>query len=448
MSRPYPPLMQANYSLAILLLAYIFSFIDRQILSLLVEPIRADLNISDFQISLLQGMAFAIFYVLMGIPVGRLADRGNRKLIIAVGICLWSIMTALCGMASTFAILFIARIGVGVGEAALSPASYSMLADYYPPKRLARATSIFSMGITIGSGLAFIVGGSVLSLVSTAGAIDLPMLGALKPWQIAFVVVGLPGLVISALAFTIKEPPRRGLMAGQTGTPSRAVPLSEVFRFILGRWKSYASIFGSIGLLSLFGYGFLNWYPTFLTRTYGMSLTEIGLKFGTLYLIFGSAGAISGALVSEFLARRGHQDANPKTVMLVALALTPMALGMLMPNATLALLFAVPTVFLLNAHFGVSIAAIQLITPNQMRAVMSALFLFITTLVGLGCGTSLVAFLTDFVFQDTGALRYSLLVVSLLTCPVAALTILVGLKPYGRALEEARSWDGSTTVKA
>ena len=134
--------------------------------------------------------------------------------------------------------------------------------------------------------------------------------------------------------------------------------------------------------------------------------------------------------------------------MLVALALTPMALGMLMPNATLALLFAVPTVFLLNAHFGVSIAAIQLITPNQMRAVMSALFLFITTLVGLGCGTSLVAFLTDFVFQDTGALRYSLLVVSLLTCPVAALTILVGLKPYGRALEEARSWDGSTTVKA
>ncbi len=451
----FPRSAEANYTLVVLLVAYVFSFVDRQILSLLVVPIREDLAISDFQISLLQGMAFALFYTFLGIPIGRLADRKNRKLIIASGVFLWSLMTAACGFARSFSALFLARIGVGIGEAALSPAACSILSDAFPPARLARATSIFTMGITIGGGMAYIIGGAVIDLVQVADTTVLPLVGSLKPWQLTFLIVGLPGLLVSLLVLTLREPARQGnALSGacenardgadeSTGSNTQpdTLPLREVTRFILQRRRSYGAIYLGIALLSILGYGTLNWYPTFLIRTYGMSIGEVGTWFGLIYLLFGTIGALGGALCSEHLARRGYRDANLRVIVGVAIVLlVPAVIGPLMPDARLALLIAAPTVFLLNAHFGISIAALQLVTPNQMRALVTALFLLTNNLLGLGLGASFVAGLTDFVFHDDMALRYSLSLVALLVCPLAALAIGKGLKHYRAALDEAAAW--------
>ena len=440
-SDSYPSPWQANYTLFILMLAYILSFIDRQILALLVGPIRADLEISDFQISLLQGLAFALLYTFLGIPIGRLADRKNRKIIISVGVFLWSIMTAVCGLAKTYSMLFLARIGVGIGEAALSPPAYSILSDSFPPHRLARATSIFTMGITIGVGIAYIVGGAVIELVSETEQIKVAFVGEVRPWQLAFFVVGLPGLLMGLLVLTIKEPLRRGLIKDDTHSVKTVVPIKTVFDFILQRWKCFGTIYASSAMLSIIGYGILNWYPTFLIRTYGAAVGEVGLYVGLLYLVFGTVGAISGALMSEYFSKKGYSDANLRVILLVTASLIiPAIFGPLMPTINLALIFAAPTVFLLNAHFGLSIAALQLVTPNQMRALASAILLFLNNLLGLGLGASFVAFFTDYVFGYDEALRYSLIVVAVIFCPITAIILKLGMKHYRIAMDEAESW--------
>ena len=389
--------------------------------------------------SLLQGMAFALFYAILGIPIGHLADRKNRKIIIMIGVFFWSAMTAACGLARTFSMLFLARMGVGVGEATLSPSAYSILSDSFPPHRLARSTSIFTMGITLGSGMAYILGGTVLGLISEPDPTSLPILGELAPWQLAFIIVGAPGLIVGLLVMTITEPTRQGLVQTKAGGKAQ-ISTKDAFIFMKDRWRVYGPIFFSVAILGFLGYGYLNWYPTFMIRTYGMEASEVGLHFGTIYLIFGTAGAFGGAILSEFLSQRGYKDANLRTVMFVAIALVPMALGTLMPTAHLALITAIPTVFLLNAFFGVSIAALQIVTPNQMRAVLSAIFLFLNTLVGLGLGASFVAFFTDFVFGYDLALRYSIALAAIITCPLAAIVANFGLKHYRNAITEAETW--------
>ncbi|MFY9571890.1 MAG: MFS transporter, partial [Blastocatellia bacterium] len=208
---PYPAIGYAWYVVGVLTLVYIFSFIDRQILSLLVRPIRRDLGISDFQMSLLMGFSFALFYTFFGLPLGRLADSRSRRTIIAAGFTVWSIMTAACGLARNFAHMLLLRMGVGVGEAALSPAAYSMITDYFPPRRRATAISVYSMGIYIGSGLAFIVGGLVAGAASAQETWDLPLVGATRPWQVVFFIVGLPGVLLALLMYTVREPVRRGI---------------------------------------------------------------------------------------------------------------------------------------------------------------------------------------------------------------------------------------------
>lgn len=441
MNRSYPVPLRANYVLLVLVGAYILSFVDRQMLNLLVGPIRADLGIGDFQMSLLQGLAFALFYVSLGLPIGRLADRKNRTVIIALGIVAWSLMTVACGLATTFVGLLVARIGVGVGEAALSPAAYSILGDLFPPEKLTRAISIFTMGTTLGAGMAYLIGGSVIDLIAGADAVALPVLGEVKPWQMAFFIVGLSGLPLGLLVWlSVKEPERRGIAVAGNSVAASDIALGDVLRFAVERRKAYAPIFISVSLLSMLGYGYMNWYPTLLIRNFGMSIGEVGRYFGLIYLVFGTAGALSGALLSEHFNKRGHTDANLRVVVVVAAALVvPAAVGPLMPDVVLALLVAAPTVFLLNAFFGSSVTALQLVTPNQMRAVISAAFLLCTTLTGMGIGTSLVAFLTDFIFGNDLSLRYSLASVAVIVGPAAAAIGACGLVHYRRALAQGNA---------
>ena len=425
-----------NYVLGVLLLAYIFSFVDRQILSLMVGPIRRDLAISDFEMSLLQGWAFAIFYSVMAFPIARLADRWNRRSIIAGGIALWSLMTAGCGLARSYASLFLMRVGVGVGEAALSPPTYSLLSDYFPPQRLARAMAVFSMGLSLGGGAAYLIGGLVVELVARTPGIVLPLVGEMRSWQVVFFIVGLPGLVIALLMRAIREPARRGEWLDDHGRP-QALPVSQLLRYFGRRRQLYISFPLGTALLGIFGYGIMAWYPTFLIRTYGLSVGETGLYFGLTYLIFGPLGTYYGARFAEWLEQRGHRDAHLRTVMLASIALViPGVIGPLMPNAPLALLVLAPTIFLKCSYYGSSGAALQLVTPNQMRAQATALQIFFGNIIGMTVGASSIAALTDFVFRDDNALRYSMAIVAALACPAAALVLKTCLKPYARARAE------------
>lgn len=445
MGDQYPSPLHANYALGVLTIAYIFSFVDRQILSLLVEPIRADLQITDFQMGLLQGMAFALFYTILGLPLGRLADRFSRKIIVGVGVFCWSLMTAACGLSKNFTTLFVTRMGVGVGEAGLSPAAYSLLSDFFPPNRVARAMAIYTMGITVGGGLAYLVGGVVIQIISQSEAVTLPLIGTIAPWQMTFLAVGLPGLLIVPLVYFMKEPARRGSLKN-AGQAVAAVPFKEVLSFVLENKRIFFAIFLGASMLSIIGYGTLNWYPTFLIRTYGMSVAEVGFEFGLIYMIFGTIGAFGSAMLSERLASRGHSDANLRVVMLVGFFLIiPASIGPLMPEKWMALCFAAPTVMLLNAHAGITAAAIQQVTPNQMRATVTAMMLFMTNILGLGLGAVIIASITDFVFADDAALKYSLAIVASIVCPLAGCLLWTGLKPFRAGIENMEKLTGSVT---
>jgi MFS family permease len=428
---------QANYALLVLLLAYILSFIDRNAMAVLVGPIRADFDISDFQYSLLHGFAFSMFYIFIGLPIARLADRGSRKSIITIGVFFWSLMTCLCGVAQSFKMLFIARMGVGVGEAALSPPAYSLLSDYFSSEALPRAMAIYTLGITLGGGLAYIVGGGVYEYFLLHGSPVLPLLGELRPWQLTFIVVGLPGFLLVALLSLMVEPTRKGEISGGPDKVN-TYSVSEVGQTLRSHWQAYGSLIFGVSLLSVLGYGTMAWYPEFLVRNHGMSRAEAGSTFGLIFIIAGSAGTIIGGWSVKPLLQRGFSDASVRLVMWIAIIwMVPAAVGPMLPTGTLALWAAVPIVFFLNSYFGVCIAAIQLITPNRMRAQVSALLLFMTNLLGLAMGPSLIAALTDFVFKDDLALAKSLTVLPLIVCPLAAALLAWGLRYYRAALLDA-----------
>ena len=227
--------MAAWYAVFVLLLAYVLSFVDRIILSLLVTPIKEDLGTTDAQMGLLMGFAFAIFYTIAGIPIAKYSDVKSRKMIIAIGIFLWSIMTAVCGLARSFFQLFLARVGVGVGEAALTPAAYSMISDYFSEEKLGRAMAVYKSGAMFGGGLAFIIGGAVVGYVVNSDSIILPLLGEMKPWQMAFIIVGLPGVLIGLLMLTVKEPSRTGV----ADTLDKKVSISDAIKYMQKRWRIY-----------------------------------------------------------------------------------------------------------------------------------------------------------------------------------------------------------------
>src|ERR1700722_20123627 len=234
-SSPYPSSFAAWYSVAVLMLIYIFSFIDRTAISLIVEPMKRDLQISDTQIGMLQGLAFALLYNFLGLPIARLSDRHSRRAIIAAGVFIWSIMAGLCGMVRTATQLFLARVGVGVGEAALSPAAYSMITDSFPRSKLGSAFGVYNVGITIVSGTAFLVGGIVVAAVSHAGATyTLPLLGEIRAWQMVFIVTGAPGIVLPLLMLTFREPARRGILRRQSAVEPAAATLRPPLKEVLG----------------------------------------------------------------------------------------------------------------------------------------------------------------------------------------------------------------------
>lgn len=444
-SVPFPPPSYAWYVVAVLTLANVSAFIDRQILGLLVAPIRRDLGISDTEMGVLYGLAFAAFYTLLGLPIARLADRGSRRLVIGVGIAVWSVMTVWCGAARSYDELLLARFGVGIGEAALAAPAVSLLADYFPASRRATALSVYSLGIYLGAGLANLVGGALIVRLSADALVVWPVVGAIHPWQQVFVLVGAPGLLVALLMVTVREPRRRE--AGERGPVGAAGhSIREVVAYLRDNRRTFACHNLGYGLLALVNYGTAAWLPTHLIRSYGWSAGRAGITLGTLTATVGVLGIIAGGRVADRMLARGRTDATMRVGIIAALG--NLACGVaytLAPSAALSVAALVPYNFFASFAFGAAVAAVQQITPNRMRAQASALFVTVTTLVGLGLGPSLVALITDRVFGDDLAVRYSLLVVTLVGLAGAATLLAAGLASYRRSVAYRAAWAGAVT---
>jgi predicted MFS family arabinose efflux permease len=388
-----------RYVLGVLVVTYTFNFIDRQILGILVEPIKRDLGVSDTWMGLLTGLAFALFYTVMGIPIARYADRANRRNLVALALAIWSGFTALQGAAQSFWQLMLFRIGVGVGEAGCSPPSHSILADYYPPNRRATALGIYSLGIPVGILFGFFVGGWMEEFFG---------------WRWAFVVVGVPGLLLALLVrLTVREPPR-GYSEQRTSEVGEQPSIGEVARYLLGR-KSFVHMAIGGGVTAFVGYGLITWAAAFFVRTHGMGSGELGTWLG---LIFGIPGGIGIALGGRLADHFGERDARWYLWVVAAalLVVVPIGLGVyLTDDATLALLFLVVPVLLGNFYQATTFAQTQTLVGLRMRSVAAAILLFVINIIGLALGPSAVGFLSDLLAPEFGtdSLRWALLICSL-----------------------------------
>ncbi len=434
----------AWFVVGLLTVAYVFSFIDRQILSLMVAPIRHDLGISDFQMSLLMGASFAVFYSLFGIPLGWLADTKSRRLLITAGVALWSVLTAGCGLTRKFWQLALMRMGVGVGEATLSPAAYSLISDYFRPELRSTAISVYSMGIYLGAGLSFIVGGVVIKLTSGQEDFVIPLLGAVRAWQLVFFLVGLPGLLVAVLMLAIREPVRKGLHLQKEGTGvARTMSSALVWTYFRDNRMTLGCLDLGAALVALNGYGAYAWIPTFLQRRFAWTPGQTGVVFGLIVAVAGTLGIVAGGYLADSLRSRGRNDANLVVALLAAVAGIPFVVAFpLAPTATWSMIFVTPVVFFASMPFGVAPAAIQQMMPNRMRSQASALYLFVVSLIGMGIGPSLVAALTDNMFGKEN-IGYSLLCVGVFSYVGAGLLLYLGLKPYRRSLEYLKEWSQS-----
>ncbi|WP_374764847.1 spinster family MFS transporter [Yunchengibacter salinarum] len=380
--------------LALLILVYTFNFIDRQIVGILAVPIKADLGLSDTQLGLMGGLAFALFYTSLGIPIAMMADRMNRTWIMTAALTVWSAMTAICGTAQSFWQLFAARLGVGVGEAGGVAPAYSLISDYFPPNERARALSIYSFGIPIGSALGIVLGGTIASEVD---------------WRTAFYTVGLAGLVIAPVFKLIVKEPQRGRFDPPTSDRAPA-PFGVVVKTLAKKPSFWTMSFGA-ACSSMMGYGLFFWLPSFFVRSYGLTLVEASLFYGAILLVAGIAGIWLGGWLGDKAGER-NRGAYALIPAVAFLATIPFFLiGVMSPSLLISgIVFLIPTALGL-AWLGPVLSAIQHVVPPNMRATASAVFLFVNNLVGIGLGTALIGLISDTLkatFADH-ALRYAIM---------------------------------------
>jgi MFS family permease len=424
-----PSAAAAWYAAIVLMLCYTLSFVDRTILGLLVPQIEADLRINDTLMALLQGFSFALFYAVMGLPLGRIADRANRRNLISICIAFWSFFTSACAGARSYTTLFLTRMGVGIGEAGLHPASYSILSDYFAKERLGAALSVYYMGQVLGSSLALAVGGTVVQIVTRKPDVTLPLLGSVASWRLTFLIVGLPGLLFALLLFTLREPLRKDVL--RTSSGKEKLSLSETLAEVRKRWQSVAGI--SVGFIfhAACLYGFTAWVPPYFLRVHGWSIGEAGRALGLLVIMFGCAGLYVGGYLSERWQRRGFVDAPLRVAIPCAIGILLFLVpAMLMPTAAWSLALIGPGVFFLVLPMGTVGAALTVIFPNQVRAQVSALYLFILNLGGQSLGPLLPGVFTDYLFRDQKMVGASYALTMAISGSIMLAIYLATLRPY------------------
>lgn len=428
----------AWFVVVVLLLAYTCSFIDRMILTLLVGPIRADLGISDTEMSLLVGFAFAVLYTVAGIPLGYIADRGNRRRLITAGITGWSAMTAACGLAPNYLSLFLARIGVGIGEATLSPAAYSLLSDYFRKDKLGRAVAVYSIGVPLGSGIALMLGGLIVEMATKMPPVDLPGIASAAPWRLVFFMAALPGLAVALLMLLVREPARKGArVEARRG-------FGGVFAFVWEHRAAFGPHFLGLSLLTLVIYGYMAWVPTFFARSHGMEPAAAGFWFGIILAAGGAVGLLAGGALADRLFKGGRKDGHLITILVATVGAAPfLILAPMMPGPALAFLCLAPAMLIASMHGGVAGAALQLITPNRFRAQVTALYFFVANLIGFGLGPTAVAAITDYGFGRDDALAWSMVIVASAALPASALLIAWGRAPFRRSVAAMEAEDAA-----
>lgn len=418
------------YMLGVLLLANILSFVDRMLLSLLINPIRETYSISDTEASLLMGFSFALFYSFLGLPLGIMADRVHRRNLIIIGLIVWSVATAYCGLATSFGLLFLARVFVGAGEAVLSPAAYSLIGNSFPKASLAKAIGIYSLGVPIGAGVAMMLGGWILTLDPAPLSFLLPNLAPSEQWRASFVWVALPSVVVVLLLLFVREPKRRAAPISPRKSDGLSAFLkthkATVFYHLLGN-----------SLLTTAIYGSLAWVPTFLVRTYQIPMADAALRYGIISAACGSLGVLMGGWLCDLLYRRGREDSHFQVIRFGAIVGGPFIVATtLMPEVWMAFTALAFGVMILSFQ-GIAGAALQLFTPDNLRARMTAIYFFFANLIGLGLGPTLIALVTDNVFGNDADLRYAMAIVTAVTISAAILVLSLGLKPFRESIRYA-----------
>ena len=397
-------LKRRGWTLALLTLTYFFSFMDRQILAILLEAIKADLRLSDTQLGLLSGLVFAIFYATLGIPIARLADRTSRKRIIAISLAVWSAMTALSGVAQNFTQLMLARIGVGVGEAGAGPPSHSIIADLYPPEKRASAMAIYSLGVLLGGGLGMMIGGFVAHAYS---------------WRVAMMVVGLPGVILAAIVWLVMAEPRRGLSDAQRAMDAPAA-MPSLAEGIAAMWRDPVALHlvAAVTITSLVGYALTGWGPSYMQRSLGYSMLDVSKYVALPAALIGSASALLGGAAADRAAKRYGLHAQSWVVAGFKLIAFPFAVGFyFVDDPRLALASYFIAALFAGAYLGPTFALIQHLAPIRLRSVWAALTLLVINLIGLGLGPFAVGKLSDVLQPSYGtqSLRWAMLCVAFLT---------------------------------
>ncbi|WP_082462878.1 MFS transporter [Sphingobium sp. Leaf26] len=433
----WPPAGRAWWALFVFGVTLTISYVDRGVVNLLVEPIKADLHLSDTQISLVMGFAFITFYLILGLPLARVIDGGPRRAILGTCVTIWSVATGLCGLAQSFFQLALFRVGVGAGEAGVAPAISSMVSDLFPPHKLPRAMSMLAFAFIGGNALALLLGGFVLGSLSTSGPLTILGMGPLKPWQLTFLAVGLPGLFAALLYLTVPDPVRRG---GHATAGKDTPTLVEVLRYIRKNASVFGPMFIGLALHSVAFFGTLAWSPAFFSRTHGWSPAHYGSVAGIVGLVASPIGLMIGFRITESFIRKGYDDASLRLVVWATWLALPFHIAMpLMPNPYLAVgMIAISGAIGVSA-IGSQNAAMMMVTPNRMRGQMTALFLAMYNVIGFGAGPTVVAVLTDFVFGREALLRWALLCTALVLPAGSAILLTLGLKPYGEEVARIRT---------
>ncbi len=428
-SPAFPHPFRAWWVVVALMTAYAFSIVDRIGLGLLVQPIEADLHISDSLMGLLQGFAFALFYGVLGLPLGLLADRTNRRNLVTLGITVWSAATMACGLASGFPALFLARIGVGAGEATLSPAGASMIADSFPVKERPRAYGIYAIGTSIGSAMAFLLGGAAIAFATHLRLDNPAVFGRLATWKIAFLLIGAPGLVVGLIfALTVKEPPRRDL-----GAARPPVSLGPLWRHLAGDPLVFGGIIAGAVLNTTAIYALVAWFPSLLIRGHGMTAPEVGALLGTFGVPCGIASCVGSGWVAAWLENRGRTDASVLVPLWGVVWFTLAGIvASLIGGGIQAVVFYCVLSLATNCCAVSTLTALNRVTPGPLRGQVIALFTLSTGLISLSLGPLAVGFLSDHLFHGPKGLGAALAVVIGVTGVLSFVMFVLARPGYSR----------------
>jgi MFS family permease len=437
---PYPARAVGWYATIVLAFLYWLSILDRFIISLLVDPIKRDMGISDVQFGLLHGFAFAITYALFGLMAGAMADRFSRRWVIFFSVSVWSMATAACGMAQNFWQLLVARVGVGAGEAGLNPSATSMLADLFPRERLTSAMAVYSIGATVGSGTAYLFGGLIVDMVSHTEYFTLPIIGQLRSWQAVFFIVGVPGALLSLIIFTLPEPVRRDRRAAtQSGSfwHRSFGSYRELMKFMRSRLRFFACHYGGFMLASAAIAGCGTWYPAHMVRTFGWSPGKIGLTLGTTLVIAGVCGKLLCGHFVDAMYRRGLRDAQLRWYAACLVIATPIGvIATTSDNPWIFLAGVGGFLVLLSPLPACYASSLNLVTPNELRGTGVAFFSATAGLIGMGSGPMLMAMIAEHFFSGPAAIGSGMATVIAMCCPLGAVLLAFGCRAMREAMAE------------